>query len=240
MPYNWENEKIIVMSVNANVRKDTILPAKWLQKMICRACNGNGCPTCSSFGYFTKSQSQSVQVKDNIQNGTWLRFIGMGDERPDYSGFGDVVVLLHVLGMEVPSSVQPGLGSNNTDHNVFFPGFEDIFGNSNLPEPVYFKLRITKQEAKEGCGKEITVNTFCPCKICKGIGVKPENPSVFCEGCKGSGCNTNSTNLLIQIPPKTKNNVRIKIEGKGNTAIINGNLRTGDVYAHIKVKWWAL
>lgn len=236
MAYSWESEQIIMVSVSPDkIKKGTVIPAEWQQKFICRACKGVGCQTCGQLGYFTKKKAQSVQFRDKVSNGSWLRFVGAGDERPDCSGYGDAVIQIHIVGMEEPSSLAPELGGT-TSQNDFGYIFDQFFGEGFEPTPVSAKLTVTSQEAKAGCAKHITVSTTSVCNTCEGSGIKPADSESICEHCNGSGHVVNEQKLLVSVPPHTKNNSFIRLSEKGDTKVHNGEIRTGDVVVTVKIK----
>ena len=238
MAYSWESERVIMVSIPSNkIKKGTIIPAEWQQKLVCRACKGLGCQVCSELGCFTKKKMQSVEVRDEIINGSWLRFVGAGDERPDLSGYGDAVIQIHIMGMEEPSSLSPELGSavGQDDLSDIFSQF--FGGGFGFVMPcIYASLILTPQEAREGCRKHITIPITSICSICEGSGQTPNDPNATCACCKGSGHIVNKRSLSVPVPPNTKNKEVIRLNQAGDTKVYNGEIRTGDVAVTIKIK----
>lgn len=239
MVYSWESERIIMVSVPPNkLKKGAVIPAEWQQKFVCRACKGLGCQACGQLGCFTKKKAQSVQVRDKITNGTWLRFVGAGDERPDLGGYGDAVIQIHIIGMEEPNSLIPEMGSTVGENDTFGDVFSQFFGGSFgfLTPCIYENITLTPQEAKEGCRKQITIPITSICGACEGSGLKPNDPNSNCEGCKGSGHVVNKQSLPVQVPPNTKDKEVIRLNKAGDTKVYNGEIKTGDVAVTVKIK----
>jgi len=238
MAYSWESERIILVSVSPdNLKQGTTIPAEWQQKLVCRACRGSGCSICDQLGYLTKKKMQSVQIQGEVVNGSWLRFIGAGDERPDLGGYGDAVIQIHIVGMEEPSALTPEMGST-VDQNELNDIFSQFFGSgfAGATPCNYTTLTLTKQEAKEGCRKHITIPITSICSACEGSGLNPNDPKSTCAYCKGSGHVVDTQRLPIPVPPNTKNKTIIKLSQVGDTKVHNGAIQTSDVAVTIKVK----
>ena len=242
MAYLWESERVILVSVPSDkIKKGAIIPAEWQQKLVCRACGGSGCKICAELGYLTKKKTQSVQVQETLANGSWIRFRGAGDERPDLGGYGDAVIQIHIAGMEEPSSLPPEMGST-VGLDSF--GFEDIFSSffgSNFSEfsvmpCINESITITRQEAREGCRAYITIPVTSICGICKGSGLNPAAPQYSCDPCKGSGHVSNMQTLPVLVPPNTKNKEVIMLSKAGDTKLYNGEIRTSDVAVKVKIR----
>ncbi len=116
--------------------------------------------------------------------------------------------------------------------------------------------KITKQQARTGLIKIITINVVNICNCCGGTGKKEEYKTGECKACKGArvvqeetdtivgtiklkticdnckckNCNGigfvyNKKDVVITIPPKTKNNDYIILKGQGNKFIRNQKKR---------------
>lgn len=77
-----------------------------------------------------------------------------------------------------------------------FPGFEDIFNNSDIfnmfrqkmgGEDVKVSVELSFMEAVQGCNKTVAFQTDLLCSACGGSGVPPGTRPETCKRCKGSG-----------------------------------------------------
>lgn len=110
--------------------------------------------------------------------------------------------------------------------NVLAEFFKDAPNNRDVIK-VY---KIARQQAKEGVTRNIKTLIADVCEVCNGTGKKDDT---VCENCQGRRFVYNEKNVEIKIPPKTKNNDYIILEGKGNKFSINQ--KRGDLVIKIHI-----
>lgn len=90
---------------------------------------------------------------------------------------------------------------------------------------------ITLQEAFEGTGRKLTLQTPAPCSTCGGTGIARGAP---CPTCDGTGQVTKAKTLEVKIPKGVHTGSRVRIAGQGGRGSNGGP--NGDVYLVINVK----
>lgn len=86
------------------------------------------------------------------------------------------------------------------------------------------------QTIDRGFAKTMVSN---PCQTCAGRGRKRLNS---CEICKGEGVNhIENKEIIVKIPPKTRDGVVLRIAGKGPTGINGGP--SGDIFIKVNMKY---
>lgn len=197
-----ENDKVIIIDIESDkMKRGSEVLADWEQKWICRYCHGSGCQHCNSSGFIKQDKRQSFIIIDDIKikNGSWIKLVGCGDQRPDLRGFGDVIILIHESSKKINDMLRPELGYTY---------------NSNTA--VVRTLKLKRSEANVGCVKNINITIKEVCGNCLGSG---KTMSV-CNTCNGNGTLNLKKELFIVVPPNTKSGNRMISRGKGGLQIV--------------------
>lgn len=90
-------------------------------------------------------------------------------------------------------------------------------------------LSIT--EAINGAERVVNILHMDVCGKCHG---RKFINGTICPECKGAGEKSRYKKLTVKIPPKVKNNSRIRVEGEGNSGFNGG--KKGDLYLLVKIE----
>lgn len=93
------------------------------------------------------------------------------------------------------------------------------------------EANITLQEAMNGTGRKLTLQTPSPCATCGGTGIVRGG---MCPTCDGTGQVTKSKTLEVTIPKGVRSGQRVRIAGQGGRGSNGGP--NGDVYLNINVQ----
>lgn len=125
------------------------------------------------------------------------------------------------------------------DPSGFSDFFETLFGRANTRQDMRRRagdnieqnVEITLQEAFDGASRTFNVQSPVECSQCKGTG---EIRGRICSKCNGSGVETISKRLEVNIPRGAETGTRVRVAGEGNPGIGGGP--RGDLYLVITVK----
>ncbi|RAL45170.1 hypothetical protein DM860_014580 [Cuscuta australis] len=100
------------------------------------------------------------------------------------------------LGHDAYNSMNENGGAGARTGFSGFPGFEDLFRNSDIfsfmnqrmcGEDVKISVELSFMEAVQGCTKSLSYQTEIACGACGGSGVPPGTRPETCKFCRGSG-----------------------------------------------------
>lgn len=114
--------------------------------------------------------------------------------------------------------------------------FENIFKSFTKLEPgkkgedITTDVHVTVSEAYNGTIRKVNILRSEKCNKCKG---RRAINHVSCDKCNGNGEISSHKQLNVKIPPKVKENSKIRIAGEGNKGENNGE--NGDLYLLIHI-----
>ena len=122
---------------------------------------------------------------------------------------------------------------NKSFSGLFREIIDGIFVNvkkSSKGEDITTNVTISAKEALFGTTRIVNVMQTALCPNCSGKNFINE---AVCTVCKGTGEISNHKRINISIPPNTKNNDKIKIEGAGNQSQDGG--KNGDLFLIVSI-----
>lgn len=128
------------------------------------------------------------------------------------------------------------------ENNIFSSFVKNLVNNSKPKQKKYAppkvdgkdittEVTLSVTEAINGTERVVNILHMETCEKCKGR--KFINGSI-CSECSGKGEKSKYKKLTVKIPPKVKQNSKIRVEGEGNKGF-NGGKR-GDLYLIIKIE----
>ncbi len=106
--------------------------------------------------------------------------------------------------------------------------FKNFFNEVKIDKDKIVSLGISKNDAKAGTIKKIKYSTADICDMCNGV-----KREIACKKCHDTGSNFTEKEMILNIPPKIKNNDYIVFREKGNQ--IKSEQRRGNLYVKIHI-----
>ena len=110
--------------------------------------------------------------------------------------------------------------------------FDSFWTNSKLNpkkgSDIFLDIELTSKEAEEGTVKQINILHLNPCPKCNG------NANPDCILCGGTNEVPKHEKVRVKIPPRVKENMKIRIKHEGNKGQNGG--KNGDLILKVKIK----
>lgn len=129
--------------------------------------------------------------------------------------------VFYIISLEVRHMNE--LNKNDLD-NIF----KNFFSEVKIEKDKIESFSISKNDAKAGTIKKFKYSTTDICDECNGV--KRES---ICKKCHDTGSNFTEKEIILNIPPKVKNNDYLVLVEKGNQ--IKSEQRRGDLYIKLHI-----